>query len=181
LNTMQPIRDPEMIKKLMNYFKGESDRDLMLFVLGISTGLRISDIRKLKVGDLKDKYIKLREKKTGKERLIPITPDLRREIKPYLEGKSDEEYILKSREGKNQPISRSMAYKILNKAARKHKLRDIGTHTLRKTFGYHFYQQTKDIAMLRRILNHSSDQVTLRYIGIEQDHIDKAMYKVKFF
>ena len=43
---------------------------------------------------------------------------------------------------------------------------------MRKTFGYHHYQKFKDIAMLQKIFNHSTPQVTLRYIGIDQDQID---------
>ena len=58
-------------------------------------------------------------------------------------------YLFKSREGINKPISRSMAYKILRAAAEYVGLDDIGTHTLRKIFGYHFYKQTKDVAMLQ--------------------------------
>ena len=68
-----------------------------------------------------------------------------------------------------------MAYRILNQAARQVGLSDIGTHTLRKTFGYHFYQRTKDVALLQKVFNHSSPSITLRYIGIDQDVIDKAI------
>lgn len=50
----------------------------------------------------------------------------------------------------------------------------IGTHSMRKTFGYHHYQQFKDVVILQKIFNHSSPQITLRYIGIEQDQIDDS-------
>ena len=50
----------------------------------------------------------------------------------------------------------------------------VGTHTLRKTFGYHHYQKFKDVAVLQKIFNHYSPQVTLRYIGIDQDIIDES-------
>ncbi len=56
----------------------------------------------------------------------------------------------------NKPISRSMAFKILRAAAEHVGLDEIGTHMLRKTFGYHFYKQTKDVAMLQEIFNHST-------------------------
>nr|WP_231690017.1 tyrosine-type recombinase/integrase [Cytobacillus solani] len=51
----------------------------------------------------------------------------------------------------------------------------MGTHTLRKTFGYHFYQKYKDVAVLQQIFNHSSPAVTMRYIGINQDIMDEAV------
>ncbi|WP_425389003.1 hypothetical protein [Domibacillus iocasae] len=46
---------------------------------------------------------------------------------------------------------------------------------MRKTFGYHFYQQTKDVAMLQQIFGHSAPSVTLRYIGINEDMMDQAL------
>ena len=51
-------------------------------------------------------------------------------------------------------------------------LKDIGTHTMRKSFGYHHYQQFKDVALLQAILNHSSPSITMDYIGVNQDNID---------
>ena len=56
---------------------------------------------------------------------------------------------------------------------------NVGTHTLRKTFGYHFYKQTKDVAMLQNILNHSVQNITLRYIGITQDMIELELKQIK--
>ena len=68
------------------------------------------------------------------------------------------------------------AYRILNKAAVRVGINgEIGTHTLRKTFGYHMYMKTKDVALLQELFNHSSPSVTLRYIGINQDRLDQAM------
>ncbi len=64
---------------------------------------------------------------------------------------------------------------ILRNAAKKSGLSEIGTHTLRKTFGYHFYKKTKDIALLQELFNHSAPSVTLKYIGINQDIMDNAL------
>ena len=46
---------------------------------------------------------------------------------------------------------------------------------MRKTFGYHQYKNKKDVAMLMTLFNHASPDITLRYIGIQQDQQDKSM------
>ncbi|MEC2591376.1 site-specific integrase, partial [Bacillus thuringiensis] len=170
---------PEQIQQIKEYLKEKNARNYILFVMGINTGLRISDILKLKVGDVQGSHISMREIKTGKQKRIQITPSLKRELKWFNEGREVEEYLLKSRKGKNRPIGRSMAYKILKSTAAEFGLDEIGTHTLRKTYGYHMYMQTKNIALLMEIFNHSSEKVTLRYIGVNQDAMDKAMSRFK--
>ncbi|CDN39318.1 site-specific integrase [Bacillus thuringiensis] len=179
MNFVQPIRDPEQIQQIKEYLKEKNARNYILFVMGINTGLRISDILKLKVGDVQGSHISMREMKTGKQKRIQITSSLKRELKWFNEGREVEEYLLKSRKGKNRPIGRSMAYKILKSTAAEFGLDEIGTHTLRKTYGYHMYMQTKNMALLMEIFNHSSEKVTLRYIGVNQDAMDKAMSRFK--
>ncbi|TKI98222.1 site-specific integrase, partial [Bacillus cereus] len=82
----------------------------------------------------KGSHISMREKKTGKQKRIQITAALKRELKWFIEEREDNEYLLQSRQGKNRPIGRSMAYKILSGAAAEFGLDEIGTHTLRKTY-----------------------------------------------
>lgn len=91
------------------------------------------------VRNLKGSHISTREKKTGKQKRIQLTPALKRELRWYINVREDNEYLIKSREGKNKPIGCSMAYKILRSTAVEFGLDEIGTHTLRKTFGYHMY------------------------------------------
>ncbi|MGO4890304.1 site-specific integrase [Anaerobacillus sp. MEB173] len=179
MNFVQPIRDQEKISKMKEYFKRCNQRNYILFLLGISTGLRISDILQLKKEDLLGTHIIIRERKTRKQKRIRIPPSSRNELSEYAKSLNDGDYIIKSRQGCNNPIDRSTAYRILRQAAEFINLKEIGTHTLRKTFGYHFYKQTKDVAMLQELFNHSSPSVTLRYIGINQDSMDKAMEKFK--
>ena len=76
---------------------------------------------------------------------------------------------------KYKRLDRIQAYKILNKAAKNLNLKiKIGTHSLRKTFGYHHYKKFNNLPLLQKILNHSSSSTTLRYIGLEQDIIDDS-------
>jgi integrase len=180
MNYVQPIRDPEVIAAIKRYLKATNERNYILFLLGIYTGLRISDILQLKVGDVKKDRIYLREIKTKKRKSLPIHPALKRALKPYIEGKEDHIYLIQSRKGENKPIQRSMAYKILKDVANRFGLESIGCHTLRKTFGYHFHKETNNSEMLREIFNHADVSITRRYIGIEQDTIDEAIFRLRF-
>lgn len=87
----------------------------------------------------------------------------------------DHEYLFQSQKGDNKPISRVQAYRVLNKAAREVGLDEVGTHTMRKTFGYWHYKEFGDVADLQQLFNHSSQSVTLRYIGIAQEDTDKRL------
>lgn len=96
-------------------------------------------------------------------------------LERYISDKNDDQWLFQSQKG-NKPISRIQAYRIVRKACTKAGLNDnFGTHTLRKTFGYHFYQMTKDVALLQNVFNHSSPNITLRYIGINQDIIESQL------
>lgn len=179
MNFVQPIRDPGKISEMKNYLKSKSERNYILFLLGINTGLRISDILILRKEDLLNTHVNIRETKTKKQKRIRIPPSIRKELIEYAKRLNDRDFVIKSRQGVNRSIDRSVAYRILREAAEQVNLKEIGTHTLRKTFGYHFYQLTKDVAMLQEMFNHSSPQITLRYIGINQDSMDKAMERFK--
>lgn len=181
MKVVQPIRDKETIANIKAYLKNKNERDYILFLLGIYTGLRIADILSLKVKDLKDKtHLFVKEKKTKKPKTIKIGKFLKRELKDYLVDKDLDEYVIKSREGKNKPISRERAYGILQDVAREFHLESIGCHTMRKTFGYQVYQQTKDVVLLQEIFNHSDPAITLRYIGVNQDTIDNVIDKMDY-
>lgn len=181
MNFVEPIRDPEKVKDIGEYLKEKSEKLHVMYSIGIYSGLRISDILNLKIRDVKNRsQIKIREKKTGKERIFPINPELSKILKPYCERKKPWEYVVPSEHKAASPISREYAYRILRDAGQQFGLENIGTHTLRKTFGYHFYIQTKDIVLLMRIFNHNNQRETLRYIGIEQGTINDAMRRFKY-
>jgi len=176
MDIVQPIRDREKIEEMKLQLMKLGYKNYIMFVLGINTGLRISDILELQVKDLKDKtHINIIEKKTKKTKRFLINVMLKQEIDKFIKGMEDEEYLFQSRKGENKPISRVQAYRILNAAAAKIGLQDIGTHTLRKTFGYWHYKQNKDVALLQDIFNHSAPSVTLRYIGINEDIKDRSI------
>lgn len=174
---VQPIRNKQKIEEIKSILRNNGTRDLLLFTMGINTGLRISDLLRLKVIDVKGKsHVEIKEQKTGKIKRFPLLGNLQSMIEDYIKGKGDNDYLFKSRNGGNKPITRVMAYMIINNAAQKADITDnIGTHTLRKTFGYHHYQTFHDVAILQYLLNHSSPSITLRYIGITQDNVENTL------
>lgn len=188
MKAVQPIRDRELLDKCYDIAHehdkrrktGEVSWELLL-VVGFNTSLRISDIRRFRVKDLRGQdYAEIKAQKTGKEARILINPSARRIINRLLAGRPADEYILQSRKKDAnhmaQPITRQRAYQIINQIARKAGIRDhIGCHTLRKTFGYHYYQKTQDVVSLQRILCHSSRRETLIYIGVIQEEIDESL------
>ncbi len=179
MNLVQPIRDRETLQEIKLWLKKNNERNYILFLLGINTGLRISDILRLRVRDVQGWDIFIREKKTKKPKQIKMPSELKRAIRNYVKDKEPSEFLIKSREGKNKPITRGMAYVILQEVAEEFGLERIGTHSLRKTYGYHHYKQFKDVASLQKILNHSDPSITLRYIGIEQDSLNEMQRKFK--
>ena len=174
---VQPIRDKHKIEEVKTVLKENGIRDLLLFCFGINSGLRISDLLRLKVMDVKGKsHVEIKEQKTGKVKRFPIIGNLQVMIEEYTKNKPLTDYLFKSRNGNNKPLTRVMAYNIINKACHRCGIQDnIGTHTLRKTFGYHHYQMYKDVAILQYLFNHSSPSITLRYIGITQDNIEETL------
>lgn len=190
MEIVEPIRrkvDIDMVKTALK----KQPRDFALFVTGINSGLRISDLLQLRIGDVTERgggrvrvaySVTLREKKTGKSKSFPLNTAARSALRRYLDDIDGDwrpdKPLFKSRKGGDRPIGRVQAYRILTKAAKAAGLRRIGTHTLRKTFGYWAYKDGVDVAFLQKILNHRSQEDTLRYIGILQDDLDNVYRKL---
>ncbi|OXS74246.1 site-specific integrase [Domibacillus enclensis] len=185
---VQPIKEKQKIEAMKKVLRASALRNELLFVLGINTGLRISDLLGLRIQDVwtsknePAERIELKEKKTSKVRHVALNSKSRLLIRQYIEKERhqpapDEPLFLSQKGG---PISRQHAYDILNTAARLIGITDrIGTHSLRKTFGYFAYQQGTDLAMIQKLLNHSSQAETLRYIGITQEQMDDVVMRLE--
>lgn len=180
---VEPIRDRKKIDSMKKILQG-NERDLLLFVIGINTAFRISDLLELKFKDVIDEkrkvlsHIKLKETKTNKHNKVAISKGVAKTIANFVDHNFKgnlEDYLFTGKKDRNKPISRVSAWRIISAAAREVGLENIGTHTLRKTFAYHQYKNGTDIALLMDMLNHSSEANTLRYIGVSQDEKDQAV------
>ena len=181
---VQPLKDKKDINNLIEALGMTKEfglRNQLLFKLGISTGLRCGDLVALTVEQVKGKSnFKIREGKTKKERTVYLNYVMA-EIAEYIETlPTGTVYLFPSRKGDGH-ISTTQAYRIITKAGDMIDRQDIGTHTMRKTFGYTYYQATKDVATLMEIFNHSSQKTTLRYIGITEEAIENSIKSISFF
>lgn len=179
-----PLKNKEDIEEIKDYFLNveKNKRNYLMFMVGISSALRISDILALKVkiisldGRKAKSQIDLREKKTGKMKRFGVSANLRRAIESYLQEFQPEldDYVFFSRQG-NQPITRHRALQIIAKAFDYCNLGhiDFCTHGMRKTFAYHLWKSGIDITYIMRTLNHSSARETLAYITVEQDELNE--------
>jgi integrase len=179
IKDVQPLRDKQHIEDMKwSLKKWCGERDYILFLIGINTGLRVGDLLKLKVSDVRrKKKVILFEGKTKKKREINLI-NIYDEVQSYI-NQIDSVWVFPSRKG-DKPITTTQAYRQLNKASSMVDIEDgIGTHTMRKTFGYWFYKQSKDVAKLQMILNHSHPEITLRYIGITEEEIEDELNNFK--
>lgn len=168
----EPIKNRKDIKKIEQYLKLHNKRDYVIWVLGMNSGLRVSDIVGLNVSDVVDKtHISIIEKKTRKPKSFYINDKLKRVLKDYTKGRNLDELLFLGKQGKR--LDRSQVYRFIVKVCKEHDIKvHVSTHTLRRSFGYHHYQAFKDPVVLQKIFNHSSQRITLMYIGVEQDEID---------
>jgi len=173
---VQPLRTLSEIEDMKwSLRRNCSERDYFMFVFGLNTGLRVSDIVPLKVSQVRGKtHLKIKEQKTDKVKEFLLPKTLRDEIDLYTKGMDDEDYLFPSRKG-DKHITPTQAYRALVKAGEGIGRDDIGTHTMRKTFGYHYYKKTLDVVKLQKLFNHSAPSITLKYIGIERDELDESL------
>lgn len=191
MQKVQPIRSEADVERMKIALKKRNLRDWALFTLGINTGLRISDMLKLKVEDIIDAddrgrlritdRLRLAESKTGKTKDVILTASAKTALRTHLKSSKaidrPQAPLFPSRMARGTvPITRWTAWMTLNIAAKDAGIKEkIGTHTMRKTFGYHLYRQGADITRIQYLLNHSSPEVTLAYIGITRDETDELI------
>ncbi|MCI8661572.1 MAG: tyrosine-type recombinase/integrase [Lachnospiraceae bacterium] len=186
----QPIKNITDIQRLKQYYLDRQQiRNYTLITLGMNTSLRIGDLLLLKWENVYDfhnkcyfRHLKVLEQKTGKNSLIALNKEALlalNHLKGSLPLLSEGDYIFKSREGNNRPICRIQAFRIIKNAATAlHLEGTISCHSLRKTFGYHAWKKGIPPAVIMTIYNHSSLEITKRYLSIDQDDKDQVFLEL---
>lgn len=186
MSTTYPIKDRKKLEAFRDYYreKQPSPRNYTMIVMGLNTAFRISDMLRLKWQDVCHpdgslcSHIQIEEQKTGKMRTVPINEALRQALEAYRESLPKHTlpcWLFPSPNRQTQPLSRHQAYRIVRSAAAACGLSEhISCHSLRKTFGYYAWKNGTPPAMLMDLYNHSSYQITKRYLGIEQEERDQV-------
>lgn len=178
MNNVDVIKEKEDIEKIKNILIMGDYRNYFMFIIGINSGLRINQILSLKFSDLIDSENNIINKIVFNGIEYRINNCIKDTLMTYIcnSGVEDKNtFIFKSKRGDN-PIERTQAYRILKNACREAGVNlNFGTHTLRKTFGYHFYKQYKDLKYLQKLFNHSSINITMEYIDLEKKN-DEVKY-----
>ena len=192
---MQPIRDMDKVHDITVTLSKLKDRRgkrmFLMWVVGINLGLRVSDLIDLKVGQLRDETVftylpkKQAHKKGARPISIPIPTAVRKALKARLPDAAADDWLFPSRtrsKGKNvKPISRQTARMDMRQIGKVCGLDErIGCQTMKKTFGYHYYQTTGDIASLMTWFYHESQATTLIYCGLTYDNLKRMTARNPF-
>lgn len=188
MNTVEPIRSMQKIKEIKEYLREkEIPRNYLLFVLGINSALRISDMLGLKVKDVQNQdgtikeKIYLRESKTNKEKTYTISQSAEDALGYYFSevDTKQADWLFPSRTH-DRHINRSWAWRLVKDWTEHVGLEgNYGTHSLRKTFGYMARKEFNEpIELIQAKFNHSSPAVTRRYIGIDDEEIAELEERV---
>lgn len=146
-----------------------------MFLLGINTGLRCSDIVRLKIGTLRhSKRPEITEKKTGKKMTL-FLDNVQDIVIEYTDGKDDDDWAFPSSYDSSKYISVQNVYKLFKRIDEQLGRIGLTTHTMRRTFGLWYYRKTKNIYYLMELFNHSSQAITMRYIGLTEDELGDSL------
>ncbi|AJA81463.1 site-specific integrase [Levilactobacillus brevis] len=188
-----PIKDSNVLKEvqdtLLNNFKA-GRRNYTVFQVGKATLLRVSDVMRLKQADIfnPDGSIKqnafIHDRKTGKPNTLYLKP-VQTELLLYrqwlLDHQLDSEWLFPSIQHPERRITEKQFYKIMSKVGDLLGINYLGTHTMRKTGAYRVYTQSNyNIGLVMNLLNHSSEAMTLAYLGLDQASTETMLDKIDF-
>ena len=191
MNFVEPIRDRKKIAQIKNLLRGQKRfRYLLLFTVGVNFALRVSDL--LQIGDFVDAHgqvrarFTLRAEKRGKRNEVTINDSIKEALTEYLAAYSTiadnpQNYVFfnSKREGFAKPLGRGQAHQFMKAICTEVGLSgNYGTHTLRKTWGYHARLSGVPLELIMHKFNHNNLAYTKRYLGITDDELEAVIRKL---
>ncbi|RFU63159.1 tyrosine-type recombinase/integrase [Bacillus sp. V59.32b] len=177
MDYVEAFRDIKQINAIKKYLKNHSERDLLFFVIGINTGLRINEILEIKVCDVLDEkgsiknFFSLPAYDHHPEKQIYLNAKAKSALSHYLETSKlqSDDYLFVSPKTK-KPITRQQAHRIIHQAVDALGIDGrFGASSMRKTFGFHAYKQGVALSLIQKYYHHSTPSETLKYLGISKD------------
>jgi len=182
---VQAVKNLDTVKLISHLLERRYSKQMSdVWNIGLNLALRISDLLSIKFDDIHEDRLIIKEAKTGKLANIKLNEKAFVTIKTIQAEHPEHVYLFQSYRNQQainrdpMPLSRrsvSQAFSMIGIEVQV----SLGTHSMRKTRGYHLYQNTKDIARVMKMLRHGSEAVTLRYIGITQDDVDKDFVELE--
>lgn len=178
---VDPIRDLKAVGRIKKLLE-DHDRNYALFVVGINSALRAGDLLGLKVGQVRHikpgEVLTVREEKTEKLRMVVVNEAMAEAIWKLVtnSGKADDEFLFTGLRGQLtvQYLNRLVKEWCANVGLKG----NFGSHTLRKTWGYHQRVTFKtDIPILMKAFGHSTQRQTLEYLGITEEEVHTAFMR----
>jgi len=190
----RPLNDAEVAEVLKSFWGEHARRDKALFLLGVKSGFRISELLSLQVNDvvqagrLVDRVTVERRhmKKKTEGRTVLLHPDAKAALEAWLDDLrgicplDPDTFVFQSREGKNKAISRVQAYRILSEAYDSCEMNGkLGTHSMRKTFANKIYDKLEgDLVKTQKALGHRNINSTVQYLSFREEEIDEAILAI---
>lgn len=188
-----PIKDSNVLKEvqdtLLHNFKA-GWRNYTVFQVGKATLLRVSDVMKLRWTDVFNENGTVRQnafihdQKTGKANLLylkPVQTDLLAYQAWLQENHLVSDWLFPSIQHPERHITEKQFYKIMSKVGDLLGINYLGTHTMRKTGAYRVYAQSNyNIGLVMNLLNHSSEAMTLAYLGLNQASQENMLDRIDF-
>jgi site-specific recombinase XerD len=193
MNFVEPIRSRKKLEQIKNQLKGAGRyRDLLLFVVGINTALRVSDLLTLRVGDFFEADGTLRERfwiheqKRGKRREVIINESMGEALELYWAAyeaavdRPEHALFFNTRtHDYTRAIDRRQVWQIITTLCQEAGLKgNYGTHSLRKTWGYHARLNGVDLVLIMHQLNHNDLAYTKRYLGITDEELEAVVRRL---
>lgn len=190
-----PIKDSYVLSEvqdtLLHNFRA-GVRNYTIFQVGKATLLRVSDVLRLEQSDVFDdngevkRHAFIKDKKTGKQNTLylrPVMNDLTN-YKNWLVQKNyyqQTPWLFPSTRNPQKHIDERNYYDIMFKTGKLLNIPYLGTHTMRKTGAYMVYVQSNyNIGLVMKLLKHSSEAVTLAYLGLDQKTTENLLDKINF-
>ena len=164
----------EDISRLMACVSNVKHRTFLLTLY--STGVRLNEAAHLKIADIDSQRMQLRiaSGKGSKERRVPLSPRLLKELREYWKKHRPHDYLFPGKTP-NVPLAPTTIQKVCKAAAVKAGLLStITPHTLRHSFATHLLEAGVDLLTIGRLLGHASFSTTMKYLHVRQLHLNSV-------